>query len=241
MKRIPINKYPIEVPNDSAFRIKTPDDQIKMHALVMAVAKRGGGKTVALTSLLKSLQKDGALHRLFLVSPTYESNKDMFKGLPIDEDDIYHNPYDTSCLEDIISKVQQEMDDFKAYEEKIRIRKELNAAIKSTHSESDIFKINPELLLSAFNYDIINQDPPPHKWGGKRPVIALLADDCQGSPLLNSKKFQHLCLRHRHIGDGLGLSIFMACQNFKAQTGGMPLAIRVSKSVTTVHKFFAFY
>lgn len=57
-------------------------------------------------------------------------------------------------------------------------------------------------------------------------MLALLVDDAQGSKLLNSSRFQNLVLRHRHLGDGLGLTIMMACQTFKSQTGGMPVAIR---------------
>lgn len=44
--------------------------------------------------------------------------------------------------------------------------------------------------------------------------------------MFESRDFQHFALRHRHIGDGLGISIFLATQNFKAKTGGLPLAIR---------------
>lgn len=226
MQTVEINQYPIIVPKDSAFRIQTPDDQIKMHALILAVAKRGGGKTVALTSLMKSLKKDKALDRVILISPTYESNKDMFKGLPIDDEDIYHDPYDVRAVDDIVGKVQKEMDEWKAYKEKMKLRNKLMNALKASKSASDVYKVDPELMIDAFNYDVIGQEEPKHKWNGKRPAIALLADDCQGSPLLNSPKFQNLCLRHRHVGGGLGISIFMACQNFKARTGGMPQSIR---------------
>lgn len=227
MKRvkIPGNRYAIQVPKDSAFRIDTPDDQIKMHALVFAIAKRGGGKTVALTSLLKSLQRDKALDRLLVISPTWGSNKNMFDGLPVSEDDVYHET-DASVVDDIVMKVKKEMDMYTEYTEKMKLRQQMLKALKATHSESDVYKINPQLMIDCFNYDIIGQDPPPHKWGGKRPVMALLVDDAQGSKLFGSAKFQNLCLRHRHLGDGLGLTIMMACQTFKAQTGGMPVAIR---------------
>lgn len=225
-KQQSIGRYEIMVPKDKAFRIATPDDQIKMHALVMAVAKRGGGKTVALTSLLKSLRKDGALDRMFLITPTYQSNICMFKGLPLADEDVYHNPYDLSCLDNILEKVQKEMDDYKAYKEKVAIRNKLLAKLKATKSTSDVYELDPELLLDAFNMDVLGQEKPYHKYNGRRPVLALLVDDSQGSPVLNNKRFQHLCLRHRHVGDGLGISIFMAVQTYKAQTGGMPSTIR---------------
>jgi hypothetical protein len=227
MKRlkVPGGKYKVFVPKDTAWRIETPPDQIRMHALVFAVAMRGGGKTVALTSLLRSLQKDGCLDRLLVVTPTWGSNKLMYDGLPIAEEDVYHEAH-PNIIDDIVAKVQKEMDDYTVYTEKMKLRKQLLLALKACHSESDVYRVNPQLMLDCFNYDIVGQDPPPHKWGGRRPVMALMIDDAQGSKLFNSAKFSSLCLRHRHLGDGLGISILMAGQTYKSQQGGMPVAIR---------------
>lgn len=225
-RRVKIGKYDIHVPKDSAWRIDTPPDQIRMHALMIAVAKRGGGKTVALTSLLRSLQKDKALDRLFLITPTYASNFKMFEGLPIEDEDIYHDPRDPSVIPSIIEKAEAEMKAYKEWEEKAKVRKELEKALKGTKSVSDVYRIDPELILKSYNFDVLGEEPPKHKWGGRKPVLAVLCDDCQGTSLLNNKTFQHFCLRHRHIADGLGVSVFMACQNYKARCDGMPLAIR---------------
>ncbi len=35
-----------------------------------------------------------------------------------------------------------------------------------------------------------------------------------------------MVLKHRHIGEGMGISISMAVQAYNAQTGGMPKALR---------------
>lgn len=225
-KSVTIGKLPIIVPKDSAFRIETPPDFIKLHCLMLAVAKRGGGKTVALTSMLRNMQKHKLLDRMLLVTPTYESNKDMYKGLPLEEEDIFQDPRDKSIVPRIIEIVENEMKAWEEYQEKMKLRRELEKALKGTKSQSDIYKLNPQLLIECFNYDILNSEPPTHKYNGRRPVIALFVDDAQGSGLLNDKVFQHLCLRHRHIGKGLGISVFMAVQTYKAQCGGMPLAIR---------------
>ncbi len=219
-RSVKIGKMPIIVPKDSAFRIETPPDFIKLHCLMLAVAKRGGGKTVALTSMLRTMQRHKLLDRMLLVTPTYESNKDMYKGLPLEEEDIFQDPRDKSIVPRIIEIVENEMRAWEEYQEKIKLRKELEKALKGTKSQSDIYKLNPQLLIDSFNYDILNSEPPTHKYKGRRPVIALFVDDAQGSGLLNDKVFQHLCLRHRHIGKGLGISVFMAVQvRFYVQCG----------------------
>ena len=60
------------------------------------------------------------------------------------------------------------------------------------------------------------------------PIMGLLIDDCQGTKLFSSSAFQNLCLRHRHVSDGLGVTILMACQTYSGRTGGLPNTIRVS-------------
>lgn len=226
-KAVTIGKLPIIVPDDSAWRIETPPDFIKLHCLMLAVGKRGGGKSVAITSMLRHMQKHKLLDRLLLITPTYDSNKDLYKGLPIEDEDIFHDPRDKSVVPRIIDIVENEMKAWEDYQEKMKLRRELEKALKATKSQSDIYRLDPQLLIDSFNYDIINSEPPRHKYDGRRPVIALFADDAQGSGLLADKVFQHLCLRHRHIGKGLGISVFMAVQTYRAQQGGMPLAIRV--------------
>lgn len=220
-----IGKYEIKPPKKSSNWITTPDEQIKMHALVIACGKRGGGKTVALTALCRHLKKDKALDRLIVVSPTWGSNKHMFEGLPVDEEeDIYHEP-GPEIVQHIIGKVVQEAKDYETYKEKLKLRKQLEAALRLTRNDADILNISPQLLIDCFNLDVF-QEPPKHKYNGKRPVLGLFIDDSQATKLFNSGAFQNMVLKHRHLGDGLGISIFMAVQTYSAQTGGMPKALR---------------
>ena len=219
-----IGGYDIKLPKHGPQKIETPPDQIGMHALVIATAKRGGGKTVAVTNLCKNLVKDKALDRLLVVSPTWGSNKHMFEGLPVEESDIHHEP-GPPVVPDVVGKVEEEMKDWKAYKEKAKLRKQLEAALRACRSDADIINISPQLLIDAFNLDVFQQ-PPKHKYNGKRPVLGLFIDDSQATKLFNSAAFQNMVLKHRHIGDGLGISIFMAVQTYSAQTGGMPKALR---------------
>ena len=71
MKTIKLDKnYDIKVPKTKAFTIETSPDLIKLHAVILANCKRGGGKTLSLTNLLRMMKDDGVLDRLILVSPT---------------------------------------------------------------------------------------------------------------------------------------------------------------------------
>lgn len=116
-----LSSYKIKVPNQKAFEVETPDDQIKMHQLLLAVAKKGSGKSTAVCNLLSFLKKDNVLDRLFVITSTYESNKPLldFLDLPVEKEDVY-NPDDppNDTIEDIISKVTLETKEFDEYKRK---------------------------------------------------------------------------------------------------------------------------
>ena len=84
------------------------------------------------------------------------------------------------------------------------------------------------------------ENPPQHKWNGKKPVIAVFVDDAQSSKLFRLARFLNLCIRHRHVGSfektRMGLSLFICVQNYTAQHGGIPKAIRDNVSTMMLYK-----
>ena len=86
--------------------------------------------------------------------------------------------------------------------------------------------------------------PKPTHWlNGRKPVIGIVCDDIQSTPLVGSKKFKNLCIKHRHVGafeDGeppIGCSLFIAIQNYTAQGNeGIPKAIRGNCNCVAVWK-----
>jgi len=212
-------KYNIKVPPSNAFKIETPDDCIKMHTITLAVAKRGTGKSVALTNLLRILRENNAMDRILLISPTYFSNKDLFDSIGIQEEDIFDEPND-KAIEDVIKIVEEENDDYEEYHSKMKRYKKLMGMLDR---QVNIFEIPADLLLEFAESDF---QPPEHKYNGKKPVIGLLLDDIQGSNLFRTGgKFMSFAIRHRHVGKGLGCSIFMACQNY-ISPASCPRAVR---------------
>ena len=68
-----------------AFVIETPPEQIKLHTVLLAIGKRGSGKTFFISNLLDMLPFD----RILVVSSTFDSNRKMMENLNIRDEDIY--------------------------------------------------------------------------------------------------------------------------------------------------------
>ena len=219
-KQIKDDAYKIKIPKKSAFTIDTPNDQLKLHQLMCISAQRGCGKGVILSSYLQGLKKQNCMDRIFILSPTIGSNRQIFEPLNIAEEDEYHTP-EPENVNDIIKKCEQEMEDWTEYQDALKLHKLIN------NPNIDINKIDPSLLIRALEKGYLGTDKPVSKYGHK-PILGLIIDDFQGSNLYNTNPknpFVNLCLRHRHIADGLGLSIFMCVQTYGG-AGGVPRIIR---------------
>jgi len=224
MKEKKVQNLEMIVPDGNAFAVNTPTHLPKLHGLFAWVGKRGSGKSTGMTTLLKRYKQAGCLHRVFVVSPTFHSNKRMLKDLDINENDIYDNLDNDACIVDIIKKVEQEADDFEKYHEQMKAYNKFKRLMKSDQHISDD-------LLEAF-YDGNGFPPPRHKWNGERPICFLIMDDCQSTAVFRSKKFMNMCIKHRHVGQfhgpeggALGLSVMICCQNYKT-TSGFPRGVR---------------
>lgn len=219
--------YAIRVPTGSAFSIKTEADFIQLHAVILAVAKRGCGKTTALSNLLRIMHENRALDRLILVSPTYHNNKHYFRGLPLAEEDVLEP--ESKTAEHLMELLEQEGLEYDLYHEKLDRWKRLQKELRDRRKQVD--DIDEELLLE-FSEDI---DRPTYKYmrDGKpyKPVISIFFDDCQGSDLFKpTSKLSNMVIKHRHLGqtkDGsLGCTLIFACQNYTSNSSGLPKSIR---------------
>jgi len=216
--------YDIKVPDTKAFTITTKEDFIQLHAVVLAVAKRGTGKTLSLTNLLRMMKENNALDRLILVSPTYHNNKKMFEGLPLDEDVDVIEP-DKGTADTIMEILEQEGKEYDEYHEAL---KRYRLLMRLIHSNRPIEDIPSDLILEFGEY---NFKKPEHKWGGRKPIITVFFDDCQGNALFRpSSKLSSLVIKHRHQGktkDGaIGVTLFFATQTYTSNAAGLLPAIR---------------
>jgi hypothetical protein len=231
--------YEIKPPKKTAFQIETPPDQIRLHTLLVASGKRGGGKSVAVSNLCAKLIDQNVLDRILLVSPTYFSNKEIFAPLKINEETDVMEP-EKDVVKEIIKKVEDEKAEYDEFLEKLKVWKLFQKMMKSN---KPINALDPALLVEFMELGFLDatggslQEKPKWKYKHERPpIIMCIIDDAMGTPLMNPKSgLVNLCIKHRHIAEGMGLSICLLVQSYCA-IGGIPRPIRENCTVALFFK-----
>jgi len=227
-------KAKIKVMPGSAFKIETADYLPKLHQLMIFNGKRGSGKSVAATNLLRMYTETGTCDRILVVSPTFNSNKALMKDLDIKEEDVFTDPDDPSIIQQIVNIIDGERDEFLRYQHLVKNYKRIMKSINSGILTIDNDDLDQYLLAY---YDVVNNKfnlPKPRYECYKQnrpPVIFLFVDDALCTKLMSNRKFFNLVTRHRHLGafpqgGAVGLSILIAIQNYKAQSGGCNKIVR---------------
>lgn len=188
----------------------TPGELFKLHTLAAFVGHRGSGKTHAIVNITKRYLDEGSFNRIFVISPTYESNP-VFHVLDVQPEDVYtdHNNA-IEAIKEILGKTAKDADEYDKYEEYMKAYRKWNRGKKLNMDERTMLENN-------------NYEKPPTV---PRPSPLLIIDDMSHSDIYSTSRqnpFINLCLRHRHINHGKGISIFMAAQTFRS---GIPLALR---------------
>jgi hypothetical protein len=221
MKIVKVNNADIKLVSGKSFAYNTPPEMPKGHMVSIACGKRGAGKSVAITNLIKMLKYD----RVLCISPTFKSNSILMKDLNINPNDVFEDADDPHVVDKIIKIIEDERDELETYLEQ---KKEYSKLLKMLNENYD--NIPDEMLLMFYQGGQFI--PPQHKYGGRNPFIALMIDDCQSSKLFTNKRIQNLTIKHRHIGafnsdrPSIGVSLFFLVQNIKSKSGGLDRAIR---------------
>lgn len=197
--------------------LPTPDTSpglFRLHTLAAFIGPRGSGKTNAVVLLARRYLDDKSINRIFIISPTYDSNR-IFDLLEPASEDVFKNLQ--TCLQDleiIISKVKEMVEEYNEYE---RIAILFKKWKKFLNGSGPPLKLNEYNLLENRAFKEPEYVP--------RPAPLLIIDDMSHSDLYTPSKknsFINLCLRHRHLFQ-VGLSIFMLVQTFKT---GIPKCLR---------------
>ena len=220
MKTLKIKNTDIVVPKGPSGVYETAPELPKAHGIFVAVARRKGGKSVAVSNLARMMDFD----RVFLISPTATSNKAILDPLKINPEDVFEDLDDKNVINNVIQKINEERDEYEAYLEQM---KEYKKFLKMLNEPTSM--IPDEMLLQFYTNGLFQ--PPKHKWGGRKPKLALIVDDCQNSKVFSGKMLPSLCVTHRHYGqlkegNALGISVFIMAQNFKCVSGGLPKPVR---------------
>jgi hypothetical protein len=201
-RAVPVRKVPTP---------KYPAQLFRLHTLAAFFGPRGSGKTNGAVLLAKRYLDYGSFTRVYIISPTYESNP-SFEVLDAQPEDVYTDLGTIlASIEDIVKKIEDEADEYRSEMEYTDMYEKL----VSGKVVSDVEQIRLE--REGF------RDPVPMD----KPYPLIIIDDCSHSQIYSTSRsnpFVNLCLRHRHVGgEGFGCSIFMLVQNFKT---GVPKPIR---------------
>jgi hypothetical protein len=187
---------------------RVPEGLFKLHTLAAFIGARGSGKTNACVLLSQRYLDEGIFNRVFIISPTFESNP-QFETLKPDPNDVYKSIFNaTEDLNEILQKVKEDVEDHEKREEYRAMY------LRWRNNVASIRDLN---VLEA------NDFKPPLNL--PKPCPLLIIDDMSHSPLYQPSKhnpFINLCLRHRHL-HRVGITIFMLVQTF---TTGIPKCLR---------------
>jgi hypothetical protein len=171
------------------------------------------------------MKEQGCLDKLILITPTYQSNKANFKGLPVDEDHII-DPNDPTAVQQIRDIVDGERDMLDAYYDQLERYNELMKQIKSRRPIEEI----DEDLLEEFGE---RMEKPKHYLDGRKPVICAFIDDALGTKIYGNKSgLSNLVILHRHLSvskaleSALGITMIFATQSYKSNVYGISPTIR---------------
>jgi len=233
MKVRHVSDFEIRPPKKAAFQIQTPPDVPKQHSLTIFSARRGGGKSVACTSYVKKLMDVGAMQRVMVITPTWASNKEIFAPLAIQDTDVLE-PSKTA-LAAVIERVEQEKKEHDEYVAKKRKYREFSKAMRDA---TCVEAIPTSLMIEALDGGYFEGPPKWKHADDSHPTYCMLIiDDCLSLPMMMnpSSGLVNTCIKHRHIADGLGLSIAMLVQTYCA-VGGLPRPIRENCTLLCLFK-----
>ena len=197
-------------PKKGAFTIETPEHVPKLHTLMMLSARRGGGKSVAISNYVQMLKREKLIDRVILITPTYHSNKEIWEPLNLREEDILEPHKEVlKHVKNVIDAERAEWDAFLANKEKW---------FEIVNSDRPISSYPAGFLQSLIENKFLE---PKWKYELEVPSrLFMIIDDCMGTDLYKpSAGLTRFIIAHRHWGKGLGISVAMLVQTYKGKEG----------------------
>jgi hypothetical protein len=179
MKVKKLNKYKTELPAKGAFTIETEPDFLKLHTLCLASGRKGGGKSVAIANLVKKAKDKGYYDKIYLITPTYNSNKMIWDIADIQEEDVYEPTFDV--LKTIVKNVEAEKQEWDDY----LYKKELFKKYKKDIANKPVYQIRGDDLVEYLEHGFLDTQKIEWKYKNEVPPrLAVIIDDCMGTDLM---------------------------------------------------------
>eukprot|EP00965_Chrysotila_dentata_P097713 3230780-Pleurochrysis_carterae.AAC.1 len=174
------------VPKKRSNTIDTSQDDLKLHSLMVLSGKRGGGKSVSVSSWLLDCKRKSYFDRALLLTPTYMSNREIWDVCGIDPSDVFEP--EKGVLSRILDVVQSERDHWDRFVERLKLWKEYQKATAK------------DIARCADDTGEMNERPTwKYKHREHMPRLCLILDDVMSLPVMmnSSEGLTNLCIRHR--------------------------------------------
>ena len=206
--------------------------------LAMFVGQRTSGKSYLASQFLAQAQREKTFDRIYMVTPSFNSNKAYF-GKYVNEEDVYEPTKDS--IQSVISSVEEDRDSWEDYLSK----KELYKMYKKDARKA-IKNIDEDNLISYYSNGFFDNQVPEWKYEKEEPCKSLLIlDDCLGSPaILQSSGLTRIATLNRHIAplkenykgrSACGLAVIILSQSYR-MNNGISRILRENLSLLTLFK-----
>ena len=223
----------------------TSKDTFKQPCLQMIVGQRTAGKSYLCSKIISQYQKEKTFDILYMVSPSFNSNKSYF-GKYIKEENVFEPTKE--AITQVIERVEKDRDEWEVYLEKMELYKDY---LRLSKNKRPLTELEPELLLMFDELGFMDKEKPKWKYeksnGGKitPPRSLLILDDCLGAPaLLQSGGLTRIATLNRHVAPltedydnrtACGLAVIILSQTYKMRDG-ISRVLRENLSLLTIFK-----
>ena len=240
MKRETVNCYNSKINNGVDNLYPTPPASFKQPCLHMIVGQRTSGKSYLTSKILEQAYKDKTFNIIYLISPSYNSNKAYFEKY-IDEENVFE-PTKGSIME-VISRVEADRDEWEEFLKKKKMHNKYKKDIKLK-----IDHIDEDDLVYYHQSGMLDDNFQMPKWRYEKeepPKSCLILDDILGSPaILQSSGLTKIATLNRHIASlkenhsgrsACGLAVIIMAQSYK-MNNGISRVLRENLSLLTLFK-----
>ena len=202
--------------------------------LHLITAPRGTGKTHLMSKIVLAGIKEKLYDRIFLISPTAQSNLKQLQDLNIQEEDIFLP--DVDAIQNVINEVELERDEYQKYLDEMKIYQDIINNKTNNFTDEDFELIEDFIIedkLTAPKY----KRPNP-----RRPQCIVILDDIINTPVMSTgSSINRLFTINRHIapmsgGGALGLGVIILAQSY-CTTNGHGISPMIRSNLTELSVF----
>jgi hypothetical protein len=206
----------------------------------MIVGQRTSGKSYLASKIVAQAYKDKTFNRIYIVTPSFMSNKSYF-GKYINEEDVFEPTKDS--ISKVIERVEAERDEWELYLKKMKDYKKFKSEI---HNKK--IYISDDDIITYMDHGFFENSNKKPEWKYKtiEPSKSLLIlDDVLGSQaILQSSGLTKIATLNRHLAplqeshsgrSACGLAVMILSQTYKSQNG-IGRVLRENVSLLTLFK-----